>query len=72
VFQDDPQYQESARQIATLTVDVSEFLDRIGFRVEGKGRRFKVAYHDACSLRNGQCVTAATAAAASVGWLFRG
>jgi len=57
VFQDDPQYQESARQIAALTVDVSEFLDRIGFRAGAKGRRFKVAYHDACSLRNGQRIT---------------
>jgi glycolate oxidase iron-sulfur subunit len=57
VFQHDPQYREHARLIASLTVDVCEFLDRVGMRAATIPTHYKVAYHDACSLRNGQRIT---------------
>jgi glycolate oxidase iron-sulfur subunit len=57
LFQNDVEYAERARRIAALTVDVSEFLDRIGLLDPPTPRRYKVAYHDACSLRNGQRIT---------------
>jgi glycolate oxidase iron-sulfur subunit len=55
LFKHDPEYRESARTIAAMTMDVSEFLERIGLRAESvTARHYAVAYHDACSLRNGQ------------------
>jgi glycolate oxidase iron-sulfur subunit len=57
VFQHDEQYRERAASIASLTVDVCEFLDRIGIGPATISTHCKVAYHDACSLRNGQRVT---------------
>jgi glycolate oxidase iron-sulfur subunit len=57
VFRHDGQYREHAALIASLTVDVCEFLDRIGLGPVTMPTHCKVAYHDACSLRNGQRVT---------------
>ncbi len=57
VFQHDSRYRERARLIASCTVDVCEFIDRIGMRPATIATNFKVAYHDACSLRNAQRVT---------------
>jgi glycolate oxidase iron-sulfur subunit len=57
VFQHDAQYREHARLIASLTVDVCEFLNRIGMPPASISTHYKVAYHDACSLRNGQRIT---------------
>lgn len=56
-FRHDPRYHERAQRVAALTVDVSEFIDRIGLHAPSVARHYKVAYHDACSLRNGQRVT---------------
>jgi glycolate oxidase iron-sulfur subunit len=56
LFEHDPVYRDRSRQIAALTVDVSEFIARIGL-VAPSGMNFRVAYHDACSLRNAQRVT---------------
>jgi len=57
VFQHDSHYRERAHFIASRTVDVCEFLDRIGMPAATIATNYKVAYHDACSLRNGQRVT---------------
>jgi glycolate oxidase iron-sulfur subunit len=57
VFQDDVRYREHALLIASLTVDVCEFLDRIGLPPATVATNYRVAYHDACSLRNGQRIT---------------
>jgi glycolate oxidase iron-sulfur subunit len=57
LFKHDSGYAERARRISALTVDVSEFLDRIGLLEPPAPRGYKVAYHDACSLRNGQRIT---------------
>ena len=57
VFQHDSRYRERARLIASCTVDVCGFIDRIGMRPATIATNFKVAYHDACSLRSAQRVT---------------
>lgn len=55
---DDPGLAEPARRVAALALDVSEWLARIGLPGEPQLPAYKVAYHDACSLRNAQKVTA--------------
>lgn len=46
----------AAQRIGALTRDVTELLSEIGMQ-EGGARRYRVAYHDACSLQHGQRVT---------------
>ncbi|HVO48711.1 MAG TPA: glycolate oxidase subunit GlcF [Steroidobacteraceae bacterium] len=55
-FQHDPAWAEGADRISSLTLDICEFVARIGLGAS-ESRPYKVAYHDACSLRNGQRVT---------------
>jgi glycolate oxidase iron-sulfur subunit len=57
LFENDPLYRDNARQVSALTADVSEFIERIGLAPTTHNSPFRVAYHDACSLRNGQRVT---------------
>jgi glycolate oxidase iron-sulfur subunit len=57
LFEHDPLYRDKARQVSALTADVSEFIHRIGLASAARKKPFRVAYHDACSLRNGQRVT---------------
>ncbi|MGH7042446.1 MAG: glycolate oxidase subunit GlcF [Acetobacteraceae bacterium] len=47
-----------AAQVAALTVDISEFLSRIGYAPTRPAPGLTVAYHSACSLQHGQQVTA--------------
>lgn len=47
-----------AGEIARLTLDITEFLERIGLP-EGAPKGLRVAYHAACSLQHGQQVKAA-------------
>ncbi|HUI60490.1 MAG TPA: glycolate oxidase subunit GlcF [Steroidobacteraceae bacterium] len=56
LFEHDPSWAGEARRISSLALDVSEFLARIGLGAT-VSRPYRVAYHDACSLRNGQRVT---------------
>lgn len=60
LLQHDAAYRDKARRVAALTLDISEFFDRIGLDMDGPPaalRRHAVAYHDACSLKNAQRVT---------------
>ena len=60
LLQHDAAYREKAGRVASLALDISEFLDRIGIGVRAEqvvSYRYAVAYHDACSLRNAQRVT---------------
>lgn len=55
LFADDPDYSERAKFVSQRAADVTEFLSRIG--LEGiTSLEYDVAYHDACSLKNGQRV----------------
>jgi glycolate dehydrogenase iron-sulfur subunit len=46
-----------AAQVAGLTVDISEFLTRIGYAPTREPPGLTVAYHSACSLQHGQQIT---------------
>jgi glycolate oxidase iron-sulfur subunit len=58
LLQHDLAYAAKAARVAALALDVSEFMARIGLIPPAAPRRIAVAYHDACSLRNAQRVTA--------------
>jgi glycolate oxidase iron-sulfur subunit len=47
-----------AETISGLTLDISEFLSRFGYAPARPAPGLTVAYHSACSLQHGQCVTA--------------
>lgn len=49
--------EESAKRIASMTMDIAEWLKRMQLPAPPAPKRFRVAYHDACSLRNAQKVT---------------
>ena len=56
MLRDDPAYAERAADLSRRTLDVTEYLDRIGLpELEECG--VTVAYHPACSLQHGQGVT---------------
>ncbi len=57
VFAADTARSDPAHRIAALACDVTEFLARTGTVPPVVGIDATVAYHDACSLRNGQKVT---------------
>ena len=50
---------EAAARQGALVRDVTEWLDALGVRPDGSVPRYRVAYHDACSLQHGQRVTEA-------------
>ena len=51
-------WRERAEKVASLAMDVSEFLTRIGYEPTREPPDLTVAYHAACSLQHGQRVTA--------------
>lgn len=53
----DPDFAQGAQRVASMAVDVCEWLQHIGLPAPTSPRRHKVTYHDACSLRNVQKVT---------------
>jgi glycolate oxidase iron-sulfur subunit len=55
---DDPEYAGPARQVAAISLDVSELLDGIDLRPRPDLPALTVAYHPACSLNHGQRVRA--------------
>ena len=46
-----------AEAVSKLTVDISEFLTRIGYAPTRPSPGLRVAYHSACSLQHGQQIT---------------
>lgn len=57
LFGDDPELAEQARHIASLALDVSEWLEQLSIKQTPALPAYRVAYHDACSLRNAQKIT---------------
>lgn len=53
----DPAWGAKAARIASLAVDVTEFLARIGYAPRRPAPGLKVAYHSACSMQHGQKLT---------------
>jgi glycolate oxidase iron-sulfur subunit len=58
LFMDDKADRADAQQVAALCRDISEWLVHMQLPEPAQPRRLRVSYHDACSLRNVQKVTA--------------
>jgi len=59
MFRTEPEpWRAQAEQVSALTMDITEFLSRIGYMPSRPAPRLTVAYHAACSLQHGQQVTA--------------
>ncbi|MCW8086541.1 glycolate oxidase subunit GlcF [Sabulicella glaciei] len=57
MFRDEPEAALAAK-ISELAMDVTEVLDRFGYRPSREAPGLTVAYHSACSLQHGQKITA--------------
>jgi glycolate oxidase iron-sulfur subunit len=57
LFADNHQLAYKADKISRLACDVTELLMRLGLPEATTPRRYKICYHDACSLQHGQKVT---------------
>lgn len=49
--------EANAKRVGALAMDITQWLKRMDLRPPPAPRRLRVAYHDACSLRNAQKVT---------------
>jgi len=56
MFANDDAHAEMANRVSRKTLDITEFLDRIGFP-DCPEQPYTVCYHSACSLQHGQRVT---------------
>ncbi len=59
IFRNDKEMKKKAKKISELTLDITEFLDEsldLNFQEVENNRKFKIAYHSACSMQHGQKV----------------
>jgi len=58
IFRDDKELKKKAKKISDLTKDISEYLEKkvkLNFILsDKKEKKYKIAYHSACSLQHGQ------------------
>ncbi len=54
---EDEPWRSRAAKVAGLTLDISQFLTRIGYAPTREKPGLTVAYHSACSLQHGQSIT---------------
>ena len=59
LLKDEPGYADRAKEIADMTVDISEFMDDFNYDAPRHWAAIRVAYHAACSLQHGQKVVEA-------------
>jgi glycolate oxidase iron-sulfur subunit len=60
LFRDaEPDLRDRAARVSALALDITEYLDRIGYAPTREKPGLRVAYHAACSLQHGQRVTEA-------------
>ena len=57
LFSDDVEYSAKAQLFSRKTMDIHEFLIKIGLEIPEKEFKFKVTYQDACHLAHGQRIT---------------
>jgi len=58
LFRDDPALAGAADWLSGIARDITEIVSELGLPEELQRRAYRVAYHDACSLRHGQKITA--------------
>jgi glycolate oxidase iron-sulfur subunit len=57
IFKDDEKMKKKAKVISDLTKDVSEYLNtNLKLNFKSKDKKYKIAYHSACSMQHGQKV----------------
>ena len=57
IFRDDKELSKKAKVISDLTRDISEYIfESLKLNIKSKGKKYKVAYHSACSMQHGQKV----------------
>ncbi len=57
IFRHDPQWADKAKAVVGRVRDVSEVVAQLGLGQADRAPALKVAYHDACSLQHGLCIT---------------
>ena len=57
IFRDDKDFSKKAKVISELTKDVTEYIyESLKLNIKVKEKKYKVAYHSACSMQHGQKV----------------
>jgi glycolate oxidase iron-sulfur subunit len=57
IFKDDQEMKKKSKVISDLTKDVSEYLNKnLKLNFKTKSKKYKIAYHSACSMQHGQKV----------------
>ena len=57
IFKDDKDFSKKAKKISELTKDVSEYIyESLKLDIKTKSKKYKIAYHSACSMQHGQKV----------------
>jgi glycolate oxidase iron-sulfur subunit len=57
IFRDDKELNKKAKVISELTRDISEYIfESLKLNIKSKNKKYKVAYHSACSMQHGQKV----------------
>jgi glycolate oxidase iron-sulfur subunit len=57
IFRDDKKMKKKAKKISELTKDISEYLNEsLKLNIKIKDKKYKIAYHSACSMQHGQKV----------------
>jgi glycolate oxidase iron-sulfur subunit len=57
IFKDDEKMKKKAKVISDLTKDVTEYLnENLKLNFKSKDKKYKIAYHSACSMQHGQKV----------------
>ena len=57
IFRDNKELSKKAKVISSLTRDISEYIfESIKLDIKTKNKKYKVAYHSACSMQHGQKV----------------
>ncbi len=72
MFRTDEAMRRRAERISALTLDITEFLTRLGYAPSRPDPGLVVAYHSACSLQHGQQVTVEPKALLRTGRLYGG
>ena len=55
IFREDKELSKKAKVISELTKDISEYIfESLKLDIKDKGKKYKVAYHSACSMQHGQ------------------
>ena len=57
IFRNDKELKKKAKKISELTKDVSEYLsENLNLKINKKEKKYRIAYHSACSMQHGQKV----------------